>query len=430
MNAVRDTASYRKVAVVGAGISGLASAYFLSQRYQVTLFEAGSYAGGHTNTVEVNLEGVCHPVDTGFLVFNDRTYPNLIELFRELGVSAYPSDMSFSVSVEGGRFEWAGTDLDSLFAQRRNLLSPRFLRMVADILRFNRNAHAYLQQGLDQALSLKKLLEAHRYSPAFVDDYLLPMAGCIWSCAPKDILDFPAATFIQFCLNHGLLQISDRPQWKTVRGGGRDYVQRIVQRLDDVRLNTPVKAIRRDDGAVQITTGQGTESFDAVVLATHAPTSLKLLSQPSAQESSVLSAVQYQPNTAILHTDTTLLPLRKKVWSAWNYLATERVAGVRPVCVSYLINQLQPLPFKTPVIVTLNPVMPVRPGSILGQFEYEHPVFDQRAIEAQRALTQLQGQANTWFAGAWTGFGFHEDGLKSALKVVDQFGVAPSWMQL
>lgn len=430
MNAVRDTANYRKVAIVGAGISGLACAYFLSQRYRVTLFEAGSYAGGHTNTVDVSLEGMTHPVDTGFLVFNDRTYPNLIALFKELGISAYPSDMSFSVSVERGRFEWAGTSIDSLFAQRSNMLSPRFLRMVADILRFNRNARKYLQQGQEQALSLQALLCANRYSAAFIDDYLLPMAGCIWSCAPKDILQFPASTFIQFCLNHGLLQISDRPQWKTVRGGGRAYVQRIVQRLSDVRLGTPVQSIERTDSGVQVVTEQSTESFDAVVLATHAPTSLKLLAQPSQQEQAVLSAVQYQANTAILHTDTSLLPVRRKVWSAWNYLATERVAGVRPVCVSYLINQLQPLPFKTPVIVTLNPVVPVRPEAILGQFSYEHPVFDQAAIQAQAALASLQGHQNTWFAGAWTGYGFHEDGLKSALRVVDQFGAAPSWMQL
>jgi hypothetical protein len=430
MNSVKEIAGYKKIAVVGAGISGLASAYFLAQRYNVTLFEAGAYAGGHTNTVDVTLQGVTHPVDTGFLVFNDRTYPNLIALFSELGVTAHPSDMSFSVSVEGGRFEWAGTNLDSLFAQRANLMSPRFLRMVADIMRFNRNARPYLIMARKHDTSLGQLLAFHRYSQAFIDDYLLPMAGCIWSCAPKDILAFPAATFIQFCLNHGLLQISDRPQWKTVQGGGREYVQRITQRLDDIRLNTPVQAIERDDVSVRIFTDAGKETFDAVVIATHAPTSLRLLSRASAQEEACLSAVQYQANRAILHTDTRLLPQRKKVWSAWNYLATERVSGVRPVCVSYLINQLQPLPFDTPVIVTLNPVVSVDPASILGQFDYEHPVFDQAAIAAQDRLVALQGKNRTWFAGAWTGYGFHEDGLKSALRVADQFGVAPSWMTL
>ena len=430
MNSVKETAGYKKIAVVGAGISGLASAYFLAQRYNVTLFEAGAYAGGHTNTVDVTLQGVTHPVDTGFLVFNDRTYPNLIALFSELGVTAHPSDMSFSVSVEGGRFEWAGTNLDSLFAQRANLVSPRFLRMVADIMRFNRNARSYLVMARKHDTCLGQLLASRRYSQAFIDDYLLPMAGSIWSCAPKDILAFPAATFIQFCLNHGLLQISDRPQWKTVQGGGREYVKRITQRLDDVRLNTPVQAIERDDASVRICTDAGKETFDAVVMATHAPTSLRLLSHASAQEAACLSAVQYQANRAILHTDTRLLPQRKKVWSAWNYLATERVSGVRPVCVSYLINQLQPLPFDTPVVVTLNPVVSVDPTSILGQFDYEHPVFDQAAIAAQDSLVALQGKNRTWFAGAWTGYGFHEDGLKSALRVADQFGVAPSWMTL
>lgn len=425
-----NAAATKRVAVIGAGISGLATAYFLSRSHQVTVFEAGSYAGGHTNTVDISLEGKTCPVDTGFLVFNDRTYPNLIALFRELGVSSHPSDMSFSVSVENGRFEWAGTNLSTLFAQRSNLLSPRFLCMVFDILRFNRNAESYLAQAQARSLSLNDILQDNAFGDAFRDDYLLPMAGCIWSCPPQEILSFPAATFLQFCLNHGLLQVSNRPQWKTVQGGGREYVKRIVATLNDLRLNTPVVQVRRQADGVVVTTANGVEHFDAVVLATHAPTSLNLLADANENEQACLAAVTYQPNTAVLHTDTNLLPRRKSVWSAWNYLASERVAGARPVCVSYLINQLQPLPFSTPVVVTLNPVQPVRPDAILQQFSYEHPVFDHSAINAQAALSRLQGTNRTWFAGAWTGYGFHEDGLKSALRVARAFGVAPAWMQL
>jgi predicted NAD/FAD-binding protein len=420
----------KRVAVIGAGISGLASAYFLARRHQVTVFEAASYAGGHTNTVDVELDGMRYPVDTGFLVFNDRTYPNLIALFRELGVRAHPSDMSFSVSVEKGRFEWAGTNLNTLFGQRRNLFSPRLIGMVRDILRFNRNATDYLAQMQQAPKSLAQLLESNAYGAAFRDDYLLPMAGCIWSCAPGDILDFPAATFLQFCLNHGLLQVSNRPQWKTVVGGGREYVHRILGTLSDVRLNTPVLAVRPSGGGAEITSSSGTEHFDAVVMATHAPQTLAMLSEPTAQQAQLLSAIRYQENTAVLHTDRSLLPRRQRVWSAWNYLASERVAGVRPVCVSYLINRLQPLPFRTPVIVTLNPVEPVDPAQLIQQFTYEHPVFDQAAIDAQEQLNSIQGTSGIWFAGAWTGYGFHEDGLKSALRIARHFDVAPEWAHL
>ncbi|UXY15839.1 FAD-dependent oxidoreductase [Chitiniphilus purpureus] len=417
----------QRVAVVGAGISGLASAYFLACRHKVTLFEAAPYLGGHTNTVDVELGGIRHPVDTGFLVFNDKTYPNLIALFAELGVQTHATGMSFAVSLDEGDFEWAGSNLDTVFAQRRNLLSPRFLGMLRDILRFNAAAERNLIDVAQNGATLGELLERGRYGPAFRDCYLLPMAAAIWSSAPRDILDFPAATFLRFCINHGLLQVNNRPQWRSVLGGGREYVRRIAAVLPDVRVATPVDGVERDETGVRVSHGGVTEHFDAVVFATHAPDTLAMLCDASDDEHRVLGTVRYQPNTAWLHTDTRLLPRREKAWSAWNYLGGTQVDGERPVCVSYLLNQLQRLPFREPVIVTLNPFNEPDPATVLERFDYAHPVFDHAAIAAQQRLSRIQGQRHTWFAGAWTGYGFHEDGLKSALRVAAGFGVAPAW---
>jgi predicted NAD/FAD-binding protein len=420
-----------RVAVIGAGISGLASAYLLARNHQVTLFESAGYAGGHTNTVDVTLEGHTHPVDTGFLVFNDRTYPNLIALFAELGVESHPSDMTFSVSLDEGRLEWAGTSLNTVFAQRSNLFSPTFIGMLRDILRFNGSAQRNLELAIETRASMGELLTAGGYGGAFQRHYLLPMAAAIWSSATADILAFPATTFLRFCLNHALLQVNRRPQWKTVVGGGREYVRRIVGTLDDVRIGTAVRGVRRDADGVDVFTDNGTERFDALVLATHAPTSLRLLDNDADQhERSVLSAVRCQPNVAVLHTDTNLLPRRRRVWSAWNYLGSRGVDGTHPVCVSYLVNQLQSLPFKTPLVVTLNPVTQPAPGTELRRFVYDHPLFDLAAIDAQHRLPSLQGKRRTWFAGAWTGYGFHEDGLKSALRVAADFDASPAWATL
>ncbi|CAE6788142.1 hypothetical protein R69658_04383 [Paraburkholderia aspalathi] len=420
-----------RVAVIGASISGLASAYLLARNHQVTLFESAGYAGGHTNTVDVTLEGHTHPVDTGFLVFNDRTYPNLIALFAELGVESHPSEMTFSVSLDEGRLEWAGTSLNTVFAQRRNLFSPTFIGMLRDIMRFNSSAQSNLDLAIETRASMGELLMAGGYGGAFQRHYLLPMAAAIWSSATADILAFPATTFLRFCLNHALLQVNRRPQWKTVVGGGREYVRRIVGTLDDVRIGTTVKGVRRDADGVDVFTDKGTERFDALVLATHAPASLRLLDHDADQdERSVLGAVRYQPNVAVLHTDTNLLPRRQRVWSAWNYLGSRAVDGTHPVCVSYLVNQLQPLPFRTPLVVTLNPVTQPAPGTELRRFVYDHPLFDLAAIDAQHRLPLLQGKRRTWFAGAWTGYGFHEDGLKSALRVAADFGASPAWAKL
>ncbi|PMS14478.1 NAD/FAD-binding protein [Trinickia dabaoshanensis] len=419
-----------KVAVIGAGISGLAAGWLLSRRHDVTLFEAGERLGGHTNTVDVEMDGVTHPVDTGFLVFNERTYPNLIGLFDELKVDSHASDMSFSVSLDGGRLEWAGTNLNTVFAQRRNALSPSFLGMLRDIIRFNGMADQYLAQASQTGCCVGDLLDAGRFGDPFRNHYLLPMAAAIWSCATADVLRFPATTFLRFCINHALLQINQRPRWRTVRGGGREYVRRLAAAISCVRADARVERIRRVAGGVDISVAGETVRFDQVVIATHAPTSLKMLEDADAKERSLLGAVRFQSNVAILHTDEALLPRRQRVWSAWNYLARRNEAGTAPVCVSYLLNRLQPLPFKKAVIVTLNAHCEPRPDRQLGRFTYDHPLLDHAAVSAQYRLSEIQGVRNTWFAGAWTGYGFHEDGLKSALRVAAAFGVRPDWAQI
>ena len=424
------TLTRKRIAVIGSGISGLASAYFLRHQHDVVLFEAGDYLGGHTHTVDVTLEGRTCGVDTGFLVYNDHTYPNLVALFGELGVASIASDMSFGVSMDGGALEWAGTSLDTVFAQRANALSPSFLAMLRDILHFNGHAPRFLELADATGLTLGQLLQREGYGTRFRDAYLLPMAAAIWSSSPNDILRFPAATFLRFCLNHRLLQVSKRPQWRTVAGGARQYVDKIAATLPDCRLRSAVRSVRREGGAVLVTSAAGTERFDAAVLATHAPTTLAMLADASENERAILGGVRYQPNAAWLHTDTRLMPRRRKVWSAWNYLAGAAAAGQRPVCVSYWLNQLQALPFDTPVMVTLNPHVLPAAGTVLDKFDYAHPIMDHSTIRSQQQLAHIQGSGGVWYAGAWTGYGFHEDGLKSALRVATAFDVAPAWATL
>ena len=417
-----------KLAIVGSGISGLAVAHAMKHQADITVFEAGDYFGGHTHTVDVTLptpQGmVTHGVDTGFLVFNERTYPNLIKLFTELDVETAPSDMSFSVKVPGalrGRtLEWSGTDLNSVFAQRSNLVNPKFWRMLLDVLRFNalctRIANEQRESELQQPLA--DFLRSHNFSEPFRDWYFLPMLGCIWSCPTDQMLQFPVATMIRFCHNHGLIQVTDRPQWFSVVGGARNYVEKILAGVHDKRLNTPVRLIERDAMGVRIVTDGHAERFDQVVIATHTDQALRLLREPSAEERSLLGAIRYQDNHAVLHTDARVLPSNSKTWAAWNY---ERAANSEResarVCLHYLLNRLQRIPFQQPVVVSLNPVQAIDPATIVGEYAYAHPVFDLAAIEAQKRLPLIQGQQRTWFAGAWTGYGFHEDGLKSGLNV-------------
>ena len=422
----------RRIAVVGAGISGLACAWMLSREHAVTVFEAGKQAGGHTNTVDVTVDGMTHPVDTGFLVFNRRTYPNLIALFGLLGVEAVETEMSFSVSLAQPDLEWSGTSLRSLFAQPGNAARPGFWRMLRDILRFNREATRLAREGDGAGLALGEYLTANAYSREFRDWYLLPMAAAIWSCPTRTMLDYPLDTFVRFCDNHGLLQIADRPRWLTVHGGGREYVRRMCAQLDDLRLDTPVLGVFRDAQSVWVHTPRGVDRFDEVVFACHSDQALEILgAEASSGEREILSAVRYQRNRAVLHTDADLLPRRRAVWAAWNYAAApageSAERAVASVSVSYLINRLQPLPFDAPVAVTLNPLREPDPARVLASFDYAHPVFDVAAIAAQRALGTIQGVRRTWFAGAWTGYGFHEDGLKSALPVVEALGGSVPW---
>ena len=418
----------QRIAVVGAGISGLASAWLLARRHEVTLFEAGDYLGGHTHTVDVTLEGRTHPVDTGFLVFNEKTYPNLIALFEQLGVDSVETEMSFAVSLQSPDLEWAGSSLATLFGQKRNLLRRPFWAMLSDILRFNRESTAWLATHPDEGRSLREFLVQGRYSDAFSDWYLLPMAAAIWSCPTGQMLDMPLATFIRFCHNHGLLQIFDRPLWRTVKGGGREYVNRIAARLRDVRLACPVHAVARVADGLQLSHAGGSEHFDQVVLACHSDQALRLLGgSASAGQQAVLSAIRYQPNRALLHTDPALLPRDRRLWSAWNYFAGAGQPGDQPVGVSYLINKLQPLPFHSPVVVTLNPAREPDPARVIAEFDYAHPVFDGPAIAAQQRLAEVQGEGGIWLAGAWGSYGFHEDGLRSALRVANALGVRAPW---
>ena len=428
MNGTQHNPAARRIAVVGAGIAGLSAAWLLSRTHDVTLFEANNYLGGHSHTVDVTLEGVTAPVDTGFLVFNDRTYPNLIALFDHLGIASCASDMSFSVRIAAENIEWAGSNLAAVFAQRRNLLRPRFWGMLSDILRFNKQATAIAQGGTGFAMTLGEFLAAGSYGRAFRDWYLLPMAGAIWSCPTATMLDYPTRTFFAFCANHGLLQVSDRPQWRTVIGGARTYVDRLAAEIGHVHLGTPVVSVMREAGGARLKLAGGdSRTFDAVVMACHSDQALRLLGDADVAERAVLGAIRYQDNRVVLHTDERFLPRSRAAWSAWNYHAEDSAGQTQPVGVSYLINKLQPLPFRQPVIVTLNPGDEPRAATVIDRYSYAHPVFDQAGIAAQARLPQLQGRRNTWFCGAWAGYGFHEDGLKAGMAVAAGLGVAAPW---
>jgi predicted NAD/FAD-binding protein len=414
----------RRVAVVGSGIAGLSVAHALAREAQVTLFEADRWFGGHAHTVDVRLDGVSHGVDTGFLVFNERTYPELIRLFASLDVATAKSDMSFSVQSPATGWEWCGSDLDGVFAQRRNVISKRFWSMLADIVRFNRLASALAQAGAALDEPIADFLDRHRFGDAFREGYFLPMIGCIWSCPTDQMLRFPVGTMIRFCDNHGLLQLTKRPQWHTVVGGSKHYVARMLASIADRRIATPVRAVRRlppgvGSAGVIVTTDHGSERFDEVVLASHTDQSLALLSDASEDERRVLGAIRYQSNRVLLHTDASVLPGTRRAWAAWNYeRAADHTREQASVCLHYLINRLQPLPWTQPVVVSMNPLRPIRDDRVLGEWTYAHPVFDRAAIQAQGELHRIQGRSRIWFCGAWTRYGFHEDGLMSGLAAV------------
>ena len=413
----------RKIAIIGSGISGLGAAHALKGSAEITLFEASSYFGGHAHTVDITLPTEhgdrTHGIDTGFLVYNERTYPNLIALFAQLGVHTSVTDMSFSVQGRDGAdtLEWGGANLNTVFAQRRNLLKPRFLKMLLELMRLNRLCTQIAQAGTDAQLAqpLADFLAEHRFGAEVRDWYLLPMLGCIWSCPTEQMLRFPVSTMIRFCHNHGLMQVNNRPKWWTVTGGSRHYVERITEGLADKRLNTPVQLVERDEEGVRVVTAGHAERFDRVIFATHAPQALALLRDATPQEREVLGQFRTQPNVAVLHTDASVLPKSQLAWSAWNYERGDDAQENNRVCLHYLINKLQPIPFQQPVIVSLNPVKPIPRNQTLGEFEYAHPVMDLAATAAQARLPQINGQHHAWFCGAWTRYGFHEDGLMSGL---------------
>ncbi len=419
-----------RVAIIGAGISGLGAAWILRKTHSVSVFEAADYPGGHTHTVDVSLQGVSAPVDTGFLVFNDRTYPNLLGLFAELNVPWTASDMSLSVRLPALNLEWCGSSLSTLFAQKRNILRPAFWGMLKDILRFNREALAWLNIS-DADITLDEFLRRGAYGEWFKTAYLLPMAAAIWSCPTATMLAYPARSILQFYRNHGLLQIFDRPQWRTVVGGGREYVQRITRQLSDVRLNAPVEALHpAPEGGVMVQfAGNQKEHFDQVICALHGDQARKLLGDHWPEQSAALAQCQYQDNEAYLHWDESFLPKHRKAWAAWNFHEEGVADARRSVAVTYLINQLQPLPFKTPVMVTLNPQRVPDPQKTWAQFHYAHPVFDHGALAGQEAVRRLQGRDGLWFCGAWLGHGFHEDGLRSAVEVANHMGIRATWQK-
>jgi predicted NAD/FAD-binding protein len=415
--------------VIGGGIAGLGAAWLLAPHHRVTLLERNSYLGGHANTVPVEDPGGPFWVDTGFMVFNRRNYPLLCGLFDYLGVRSHPTTMSFSASLDAGRVEYAGTSLNTLFAQRRNLASLRFLRMVREILRFNREAKRHLRLNEPRALTLGEFLDGRGFGRALIDDYLLPMAAAIWSCPTTTMLSFPFATFARFFNNHGLLDLSGRPQWMTVSGGSRSYVERLKETFrGEFRTDCAVESIRRDGRGITVQTRNGERlQFDQVVLASHADESLAMLTAPTAAETRLLGAFGYQPNRVFLHTDASLMPRERRTWSSWNYLRQPKADGVNAVSVTYWMNSLQDLATDRDVFVSLNPPSEPRPQSIVRRFEYDHPIFDDAAIEAQQAMASIQGADRIWYCGSYLGYGFHEDGLRSAVDVARSLGADIPW---
>jgi predicted NAD/FAD-binding protein len=416
-----------KIAIVGAGVSGLVAAHVLHRHHDVTLFEANDYAGGHTHTVRVETDGGAWDVDTGFIVHNDRNYPHFLRLLDQLGVATQPSDMSFGVSDPCGTFEYNGASANGLYAQRRHLVTPWFQRMVADLVRFNREARTLLTDGRPPHAgpSLLAWLEEQRFSRPFVERLIVPQAAAVWSADPRQLWSFPARFLVQFFDHHGMLGFRDRPCWRTIAGGSQRYVDAIVERLGErgVRLATPIRAIARHGDRVELTFAarHEPERFDHLVLATHSDQALRLLADPCERERELLGAIPYQPNDVTLHTDRALLPRRRRAWASWNYHLLEREPG-RPT-VTYHMNRLQSLDADRELLVTLNRDEDVRCEHVLGRFRYDHPVFTAEGIAAQRRWHELEAAASrTSYCGAYWGWGFHEDGVVSALRATARLG--------
>lgn len=410
-----------KIAVIGSGISGLTAAHYLHRQHEITLFEADSRLGGHTNTVDVEIYGERHAIDTGFIVFNDWTYPNFIQLMNELGVASQPTTMGFSVHDETTGLEYCGESLSSLFAQRSNLVSPKFYRMIADILRFHREARRYAAD-CPEDMTVARFLEQHRYSRQFADQYLLPMGAAIWSCPPGTFSQFPVRFLVEFFHNHGLLSIWNRPTWQVIKGGSQSYVRAITAAVQDrIRLATPVQSVRRFGSHVELSINDELPLvYDHVIFACHSDQALRLLGDDATHlEQSVLSAFPYQRNVAVLHTDATMLPTRLKAWASWNYRISHRPDAEAVATVTYNMNILQGIRSAHTFCVTLNDEARIAPETVLGRYEYHHPVFTVARAEAQRRHPELLAANRTSFCGAYWGNGFHEDGVNSAIAVRD-----------
>ena len=416
-----------RIAVIGSGIAGMGAAWALDKEHDLVMYEAEARIGGHAHTNEVTDRGRRVPVDTGFIVYNERNYPNLVRLFDQLDVPTEPSDMSFAVSVGAGAFEFQGR-AEGLFAQPANALRPRTWSMLRDFRRFCREAPDILASGTRG--SLGAYLDRNGYGEAFRVDLLLPMTAAIWSSGLDDMLEFPVTSLVRFMSSHALLQVGGRPHWRTVTGGSRAYVERLTASYRDrIRTASPVTGVVRGAEGVAVRDANGgTERFDEVVFATHADTTLQILgADATAEERAILGAFRFQMNRAVLHRDASLMPRRRRVWSSWNYLADGRGVPDRtkPVSLSYWMNRLQNLDTTEPVIVTLNPIR--EPREIVGEYAYAHPQFDRAALDAQGAIGQIQGRRRAWFAGAWLGYGFHEDGLRSGLEVAEALGAPAPW---
>lgn len=412
----------KRIAVIGSGISGLASAYLLSQHAHVTLYEKNARIGGHSRTIEVDYHGVTIPVDTGFIVFNHTTYPNLVALFTKLKVATEKSDMSFSFATDRGHFEWGAKSLNTLFAVRRNLFSPSFYRMIHDIAHFFNKSESVVAAQPD--LTLEGLIKHMNLSRTFCDRFLLPMGAAIWSSSPIQMLAFPAESFVRFFRNHGLLSFSGQHQWYTVTGGSQEYIKKLVKSIQHIRLACSVVSIDTSGKLPRVVTNNGDEqSYDEIVIAAHADEALAIIDTATAQEQAVLTAFSYQVNTAYLHCDTSIMPKRKSCWASWNYHGD----GKENVAITYWMNSLQNIDMRYPLFVTLNPLEPIKPDNVFNIHSFTHPVFTTESIAAQQEIPKIQGKRKLWFCGAYQRNGFHEDGLWSAMRVVQMMGLSIPW---
>ncbi|MCG8544510.1 MAG: FAD-dependent oxidoreductase [Alphaproteobacteria bacterium] len=410
------------IAIVGTGIAGLAAAWLLDPRHRVTLYERNAWIGGHANTVDVPATGGLTAVDTGFIVYNERNYPNLTALFAHLDVPTKPSDMSFAASLADGALEYAGTGVNGLLGQRTNAMRPRFWRMVRDLMRFYREAPAAAARLSDE-VTIGDFLRDGRYGEAFAEDHLLPMGAAIWSTTAEDIKAYPASAFIGFFAQHGLLTLRNRPRWRTVDGGSREYIDRLAAPFRHRIRFAEARRIHRTGNRVLVEDQQGAvDAYDHVIVAAHADEALRLLADPAPREKRLLGAWRYTSNRAVLHRDPSLMPKRRRVWSSWNFIGAPRGDRTGRVCVTYWMNRLQSLDRTEPLFVTLNPVREPAPGTVIREFDYTHPYFDHAAIASQSDLASLQGRRRTWYCGSYFGYGFHEDALASGLAVAERLG--------